>query len=75
MTFQEAQEKLDAIAAGRYHCIKYEVTTYDSGRRRAECTLYLEDYAHATGATWSHAFDRLDARIRGEEIDPTEAPQ
>lgn len=74
MNFREAKDKLKEIAAGRYHLLGYQLTEYQSGELKPECTVYIDGLTHFRGKTWEEAFKALDEGIHGVIFDPSEAP-
>jgi uncharacterized protein (UPF0261 family) len=67
MTFKQANEKLGKIADGRYHSLKFELTTCTGGSRlMTKCSVYVgssdpnDGGWMASGETWAEAFDELD---------------
>lgn len=59
MTFQEAKEKLDFLANGRFHSMSYELVTHSNGSLDAECGIYIEGTPFCSGETWDEAFISL----------------
>lgn len=61
MTFEEAERKLANFARGRYHSLSYELTTFSSGNREAECMVYVDGLGQKTGPTWATALGLIGA--------------
>lgn len=74
MTFKQAQKQLKKIAAGRYHAIKFSLTTYniDCGGNNVECGVYIDGYGHHSGVTWEAAFESLTEEMNPPNVE-TEA--
>ncbi len=59
MKFQKARKELKILAEGKYHSIKYELITSDTGKVRQECLVYIEGLPWLKGTTWHEALDRV----------------
>ena len=70
MTFKQAKKKLKAMAKGRYHSIKYDLSEHSGGDQEAVCTLYIADRGMPSAPTWDQAF----ALLENKQPDMTEAP-
>jgi hypothetical protein len=74
MLFSDAEAKLDKIAGDNYHAIKYEVDTFEQGRKEVTCRLYIirEGVAKSIyqGNTWEEAFQKLEGTINTTEGQP-----
>lgn len=76
MDFKEAAEKLDGIAQGNYHSLKYEIvrcSKYDFFEQK--CTVYINGFEHYSGTTWEEAFEKLEramnpVKITIDDVDP-----
>jgi len=78
MTFMEAEAKLAEIAAGRFHNLGYELTTYaakNGGGRSINVRVYIDGVGGSGFCkTWNDAFVQLKKIIEGSITDdsPTE---
>ena len=68
MKFQEAHNKLKAIAADRYCSISYDLTTFSGGKLKSRCGVYLDGYDWYHGATWDAAFHELNKALHPEQF-------
>jgi hypothetical protein len=64
-TWNEAKNKVAAIAAGKYYSLDYgESYNNTYGRPMVPmCTLYIDSIGAAIGETWDEAFVKLENRI------------
>ncbi len=70
MNFKEAKDKLKKLAKGEYHSIKYEITEYNGGELRQECSVYIAGRGWCEERTWELAFKSL----RNEINPPSKKP-
>lgn len=69
MKFQEAHNKLKAIAAGKFCQMKYALITHADGQLISECSLYIDGLAKIfSGATWDAAFHELNKTMHPEQF-------
>lgn len=68
MKFQEAHNKLKAIAAGRYCSIRYELTTFYDGSLESCCSVYIDGQKWHSGKMWDEAFHSLNMRMHPEQF-------
>jgi hypothetical protein len=80
MTFKQAAAKLKKIANGKYHSLRFELTTYKEstqavcGIGQTKCDVYIEDLAWYSGATWAEAFEALDTAMNPKPVLTEEIP-
>lgn len=63
MTFKQAVSKMEKIANGEYHSVRYELTTLVVGGKVQECYLYLNPSILVRAGTWAEAFAMLEDRL------------
>ena len=68
MTFNDAKTALKALAGGRYHSVKFELTEYVSGEIRTECGVYIDGLGHSnTFLTYDLALANMEAIIKQKD--------
>ena len=69
MTFNLARKKLADLADGRYHCIRFELTTFKGGRIEPRCDMYIDGpgWTKHDNATWESALAEMLAIVHGPE--------
>jgi len=73
MTFQEAEEKLKAIAAGRFFSLGYNKMTHSDGTTKTECTLYIDgEHIQDIASTWDDVFRARELRVNNITQDAPE---
>ena len=73
MTFQEAKGKLEELAEGRYHTLRYELTEHSDGKQKQVCGVYVDkDSLFYEGETWEEAFKSRDEGKKALEQMPQE---
>ena len=63
MKFQDAKDKLEKLAKGKYHTIRYELTEYRSGKQCTRCTLYVDGGPNFVSQTFQECFDLLEGKL------------
>lgn len=63
MTFQEAKEKANELANGKYHAVRYELTENSCGELKSECSVYIDGEGFFYGSTFENMFDVRSAKI------------
>ena len=77
MKFIEVKNRLEKMANGEYHSIKYTLTEFKHGEIEAECSVYIHGYHHSWATTWKAALDKMRLQINPPEKtnpNPVEAP-
>lgn len=75
MKFLTAKKELDKIAEGRYHALRYQLTGYKTGKKGAECEVYIDGYSWFTSPTWKGALTLIKNALKNTKPDLTEAPE
>jgi hypothetical protein len=68
MNFQQATERLKAMAPGKFQSVEYKLTTHHTGDKVQECSLYVDDYGYAQADSWEKSFEIMDHRLSGSPI-------
>ena len=64
MNFQQAKKGLKKLAKGKYHCIRYELTEYNNGDLKQECSVYVDGQEWVEGYTWNEALNKMKYKCR-----------
>ena len=65
MKFQEAKDRLNELAEGRYHSIQYELTDYATGKTESSVRLYVDPGISVTRSTFAEALEILQNILNG----------
>lgn len=67
MKFQEAKDRLNELAEGRYHSIQYELTDYATGKTESSVRLYVDPGISVTRSTFAEALEILASVLVGSQ--------
>ena len=71
MDFKEAHKRLNEIANGTYHTLKYQITTYHDGTMHQECGVYIDGSDWYNGPSWENAFSQLETSTQNGTVEKT----
>jgi hypothetical protein len=68
MTFQQATERLKAMAPGKFQSVEYKLTTHHTGDKVQECSLYVDGAGLIHTDSWEKSFEIMEHRLSGSPI-------